>query len=58
MKLTKAERREKVGRIIQEAFFPWPPTKWETLSPTQKDEFLECADEIEAVFAGRQALAE
>ena len=35
-----------VAKIIQEDFFPYPPTRWETMAPHQKREFLDCADEI------------
>lgn len=35
-----------VGRIIQQTFFPPPPTHWEGLSPNQKEEFRDCAKEI------------
>lgn len=41
-----ADHREGVGRIIAGTFFPPPQFRWETMSPTQRDEFLECADEI------------
>ena len=40
------DHREAVARIIQEKFFPWPPTKWETMPEHQRRDFLECADEI------------
>ena len=35
-----------VGEIIQQKFFPWPPTRWETISEMQQRDFRECADEI------------
>lgn len=44
--MSERPKREKVGRIIQAHFFPYPPTKWETMSEMQRDTFLECADEI------------
>jgi len=40
------DHREAVARIIQEAFFPYPPTRWETMPEHQRRDFLECADEI------------
>lgn len=39
-----------VGRIVQEKFFPWPPTRWETLSPHQRQDFIECGVEILAML--------
>lgn len=46
----RQERRVKVARIIQEKFFPWPPTSWATMPEHQKRDFLECADEIFAAL--------
>ena len=40
------DHRYFVARIIQEHFFPYPPTRLDTMSPAQREEFLECADEI------------
>lgn len=40
------DHRVAVAKIIQETFFPWPPTKWETMAEHQRQEFLDCADEI------------
>lgn len=37
---------EKIARIIQEHFFPWPPTSWETMPQHQRQDFLDCAAEI------------
>lgn len=39
-----------VGEIIQTTFFPYPPTYWATLSPSQRQEFLDCAEEILAAL--------
>jgi hypothetical protein len=40
------DHRAEVAIIIQKTFFPWPPTRWETMPEHQQRDFLECADEI------------
>lgn len=41
-----ADHRANVGKIIQETFFPPPVARWDSISDEQRQEFLECADEI------------
>lgn len=40
------DHRLAVAQMIQTTFFPWPPTHWATMADHQKQEFLDCADEI------------
>lgn len=44
--MTEPDERTGIAKIIQQTFFPYPPTQWEGMTGAQQQEFFECADEI------------